>query len=179
MRGFVKILLTSVIILVAMGAFAFKYWDYITNPWTRDWQVRANVIQVSRVSGPIVKLPIKDNQFVKADADFQRAPNLVKKGDISKRQFDSAKATYDVDQADLDKAQSALIPDAHLKGIVDSIGCGASPNRVAALARTCCPASAPPSSGSAWPNGSRCVFTYSRCPTTSSCVWAPPLRFWS
>jgi multidrug resistance efflux pump len=43
------------------------YWDYVTNPWTRDGQVRAQVIQITpRVSGPIVKLPIKDNQLVKA-----------------------------------------------------------------------------------------------------------------
>ncbi len=44
-----------------------KYRDNVVNPWTRDGQVRANVIQLtSRVSGPIVALPIRDNQFVKA-----------------------------------------------------------------------------------------------------------------
>ena len=62
-----KILLTSIVVLAAVGATALKYWDYITNPWTRDGQVRANVIQVTpRVSGPIVNLPIVDNQSVKA-----------------------------------------------------------------------------------------------------------------
>ncbi len=45
----------------------FKYWDYVTNPWTRNGQVRAQVVQIApRVTGPIVKLPIKDNQVVKA-----------------------------------------------------------------------------------------------------------------
>ncbi len=39
----------------------------MTKPWTRDGQVRAQVIQITpRVSGPLVNLPIKDNQFVKA-----------------------------------------------------------------------------------------------------------------
>jgi multidrug resistance efflux pump len=44
MRGTLKILSTAIIVLAAAGAVAFKYWDYITNPWTRDGQVRANVI---------------------------------------------------------------------------------------------------------------------------------------
>jgi multidrug resistance efflux pump len=67
MRGTLKVLLTGVVVLVAGAAVSFKYWEYITNPWTRDGQVRANVIQVApRVSGPIVKLPIVDNQSVEA-----------------------------------------------------------------------------------------------------------------
>lgn len=42
-----------------------KYQEYFNNPWTRDGQVRANVIKVApRVSGPIVNVNIKDNQFV-------------------------------------------------------------------------------------------------------------------
>jgi multidrug resistance efflux pump len=60
-----KFVLTGGVLLAAIGAFAFKYSDYITHPWTRDGQVRANVIQIApRVSGPIVQLPVLDNQFV-------------------------------------------------------------------------------------------------------------------
>jgi multidrug resistance efflux pump len=63
----VRYLLTGVVVLIAALAALSKYWAYVTNPWTRDGQVRANVIQVApRVSGPIVTLPIRDNQFVKA-----------------------------------------------------------------------------------------------------------------
>jgi RND family efflux transporter MFP subunit len=59
--------LAGAIVLLAMIAVLFKYLDYVKNPWTRDGQVCAEVIQVTpRVSGPIVKLPLKDNQFVKA-----------------------------------------------------------------------------------------------------------------
>ena len=62
-----KVLLTGGVVLAAVGAFAFKYLDYITYPWTRNGQVRANVIQIApRVSGPIMQLPIQDNQFVTA-----------------------------------------------------------------------------------------------------------------
>ena len=67
MKAKLKYLITGIIVLIAVIVVALKYWDYIANPWTRDGQVRAQVIQITpRVSGPIVKLPIKDNQFVKA-----------------------------------------------------------------------------------------------------------------
>ena len=60
-------LFTALVFLIAVSVVAIKYWDYVTNPWTRDGQVRAQVIQITpRVSGPLVKLPVKDNQFVKA-----------------------------------------------------------------------------------------------------------------
>lgn len=43
-----------------------KYQEYFNNPWTRDGQVRAQVIQISpRVSGMVTKIDIVDNQFVK------------------------------------------------------------------------------------------------------------------
>ncbi|MES0867802.1 HlyD family secretion protein [Pseudovibrio sp. SCP19] len=62
-----KLAITGTIIGVAVLAFAFKYYQYLQNPWTRDGQVRANVIQIAtRVSGPIVELPIVDNQKVEA-----------------------------------------------------------------------------------------------------------------
>ncbi len=62
-----RILLTAVVVCIAIGLMAWRYQDYLTNPWTRDGQVMANVIRVApRVSGPLVDLPIKDNQRVKA-----------------------------------------------------------------------------------------------------------------
>lgn len=54
----------GIIALAALMA-AEKFWDYLVNPWTRDGQVHANIIQIApRVSGPVVKSSIKDNQFV-------------------------------------------------------------------------------------------------------------------
>lgn len=71
-----KYLATGAIVLIAVLLVLLKYWDYVVNPWTRDGQVRAYVVQIApRVSGPIVSLPIKDNQFVKAgDVLFQIDP---------------------------------------------------------------------------------------------------------
>jgi len=178
MRATLKVLTTGIIVLIAAAAVAYKYWEYMTNPWTRNGQVRANVIQVApRVSGPIVKLDIVDNQFVKSGdllfeidprtykaaldqasakldetrddlrdleqrvkaaqaaldqsasqirqaesavksaeaesvrrlADFERATELIETGNVSKRQFDEAKASNEVAKADLDRAQSRLI----------------------------------------------------------------------
>lgn len=62
----VRILLTLAVVAVAVLLVLLKYRDYVSNPWTRDGMVRAQVIQMTcRVTGPIVDLPIVDNQFVK------------------------------------------------------------------------------------------------------------------
>jgi multidrug resistance efflux pump len=59
--------LTGLVVLIAVLAVMVKYWAYVTNPWTRDGQVKAQVVQITpRVSAPIVSLPIRDNQFVTA-----------------------------------------------------------------------------------------------------------------
>ena len=58
--------MATAVIVVGVGAVGWKYWDYVVNPWTRNGQVEAQVIQITpRVTGPIVELPIVDNQFVK------------------------------------------------------------------------------------------------------------------
>lgn len=100
MRGLAKFLLSSIVILVAVGAFAFKYWHYVTNPWTRDGQIRAQVIQMaSRVTGPIVKLPIKDNQFVKAgDLLFEIDPRTFQSA-VTEAQAELSQASVQVDEA--------------------------------------------------------------------------------
>lgn len=94
--------MTVFVVAVAVLLVALKYFDYLANPWTRDGQVRANVIQVTpRVSGPITELPISDNQTVKAgDLLFRIDPRTYQAA------FTQAKAQYDatVDQIDsLDK----------------------------------------------------------------------------
>ncbi len=63
-----RMLMSGAVVLLALAVVGYKYWDYVVNPWTRNGQVRAQVIQITpRVSGPIDKLPIDDNQFVKTD----------------------------------------------------------------------------------------------------------------
>ena len=94
-----KYLLTGAVVLVAAALAAWKYWDYITNPWTRDGQVHAQVIQVTpRVSGPIIHLPIQDNRMVKAgDLLFE----------IDPRTFQSAVKQAEADQRIYVQAQEA------------------------------------------------------------------------
>jgi multidrug resistance efflux pump len=71
-----RAIVTIAVILVAVVLVGWKFWDYVTNPWTRNGQVMAQVIQITpRVYGTIVDLPIKDNQFVRAgDLLFQIDP---------------------------------------------------------------------------------------------------------
>jgi len=65
-----KKLLKTLLTLAILGAglfFAYhKYINYIENPWTRDGQVRTQVIQVTpRVNGMVIKIHVVDNQKVK------------------------------------------------------------------------------------------------------------------
>jgi RND family efflux transporter MFP subunit len=54
----------AVIALIAFYAYQF-FEEYITNPWTRNGQVRGHVIQIApRVSGMVVNITVVDNQFV-------------------------------------------------------------------------------------------------------------------
>ena len=120
-----KYLLTGIIVLIAVIAVLLKYWDYVVNPWTRDGQVRAQVIQITpRVSAPIVKLAVKDNQFVKAgDLLFAIDPRTFqaslesaqarfdKTGDSylgQQKQVEAAQAYVEVSRASLLQAQSAI-----------------------------------------------------------------------
>ena len=62
-----KAIITAAVVLIAAAGIAWRYWDYLHNPWTRDGQVMAQVIQVTpRVSGTIFELPVRDNQWVDA-----------------------------------------------------------------------------------------------------------------
>lgn len=73
----IKLLLT-ISILGAAGYYGYsKFKEYIDNPWTRDGQVRTQVIQVSpRVSGMVTHIHIVDNQFVKkGDLLFEIDPS--------------------------------------------------------------------------------------------------------
>lgn len=120
-----KSLLNGAIILIALIVLALKYWQYVTNPWTRDGQIRAQVIQITpRISGPIVKLPIKDNQFVKqGDLLFEIDPRTFKasldqalaKPDQTRdeimaleQQVEAEKASVDMYTANIEQAKAEI-----------------------------------------------------------------------
>ncbi|MFA0439225.1 efflux transporter periplasmic adaptor subunit [Vibrio sp. 10N.286.49.C2] len=65
MKKLIVVIINLVVIGVAVWFGYHKYQEYFHNPWTRDGQVRANVIKVApRVSGPIIHVAVKDNQMV-------------------------------------------------------------------------------------------------------------------
>ena len=77
MKKMIKLLITLAILGTA-GFFAYhKYKAYIDNPWTRDGQVRTQVIQVTpRVNGMVIKIHVVDNQQVKTgDLLFEIDPS--------------------------------------------------------------------------------------------------------
>jgi len=83
-------IITFAMVALAVVATIILYWRYSTKPWTRDAQVRANVVGIApRVAGPIIQIPIKDNQ-------------VVKKGDLL---FEIDPSTF---QAAVDNAQAKL-----------------------------------------------------------------------
>jgi multidrug resistance efflux pump len=118
MKISIKILLTMVVVLAAAGMLAFKYRQYMVNPWTRDGQVRANVIQIApRVSGPIVDLPIRDNQHVnKGDLLFGIDPRTFQAA------YDQACANLDQTRDQIKNLEQQIISaEASLKQSLSSV----------------------------------------------------------
>lgn len=63
----IKYFSTLIVAVVAVLA-AWWLWNYyMQSPWTRDGKIRAEQVSVTpQVSGSIIQLNIKDNQFVNA-----------------------------------------------------------------------------------------------------------------
>jgi multidrug resistance efflux pump len=96
----IKILFTFTILGMAVFFAYHKYKAYIENPWTRDGQVRTQVIQVApRVTGMVTKIHVVDNQKVKkGDLLFEIDPSqyqlkLNQAEARLKRTLESAKGT--------------------------------------------------------------------------------------
>jgi multidrug resistance efflux pump len=64
--GFLSYTITLGAVVLAGFILADMFQEYLFHPWTRDGHVRAQIIKITpRVSGPLVDLPIQDNQAVK------------------------------------------------------------------------------------------------------------------
>jgi multidrug resistance efflux pump len=133
MRGAIKLIVTGILVLAAVTAAAVRYRVYLENPWTRNGQVRAQVIQIAtRVSGPIVSLPIVDNQLVEqgsllfeidprtfqaalelAEAELERTRDeirsLEKQVAAERAVIDSAKATVTQGEVAVEAYESRLL----------------------------------------------------------------------
>jgi multidrug resistance efflux pump len=69
-------LVTLIIVGLALWAAVSLYLRYIEHPWTRDGQIRANIVGIApRVSGPIIHVTVRDNQQLrKGDLLFEIDP---------------------------------------------------------------------------------------------------------
>ena len=68
----------AVVLAVGLGWAAWSYYEY--SPWSRDGRVRVYTVMVApEVSGRVVSLPVRDNQFVhKGDLLFEIDPNTFR-----------------------------------------------------------------------------------------------------
>jgi multidrug resistance efflux pump len=125
MKTYQKYLLTGALVFIAAALMLYKFWDYVVKHWTRNGQVRAQVVQITpRVSAPIVKLPIVDNQFVKTgDLLFKIDPrtfaaaleqaqaeldNTRDNIEALARQVEAAQAQVEAAEANIKQAQAAI-----------------------------------------------------------------------
>ena len=62
----IRYTITLAAVVLAGYVLLNMFHEYLFQPWTRDGHVRAQIIKITpRVGGPIVDLPIEDNQAVK------------------------------------------------------------------------------------------------------------------
>ncbi|HYQ70871.1 MAG TPA: HlyD family secretion protein [Gammaproteobacteria bacterium] len=73
---YIGYLVTLGAVAAAVYTLSVMFQEYLFHPWTRDAHVRAQVVRITpRVSGPIVELPVSDNQAVrKGDLLFRIDP---------------------------------------------------------------------------------------------------------
>ena len=97
---------TLIIIAVATLAALTLYRLYLANPWTRDGQIRANVVGIApRVSGPVIHVAVHDNQQVKTgDLLFEIDPtDFAAQVDVANGQLLNAQANLKQRDQDLDR----------------------------------------------------------------------------
>jgi len=97
-------LITLIIVGLALWAAVSLYVRYIEHPWTRDGQIRANIVGIApRVSGPIIHVAVHDNQQLrKGDLLFEIDPSDFQ------AQVDIAAGHVQNDEATLKQQQQNL-----------------------------------------------------------------------
>jgi multidrug resistance efflux pump len=105
-----NLLVTLVIVGLAAWSAWVLYQRYVHDPWTRDSQVRANIVGIApRVSGPIIHVAVRDNQQIKVgDLLFEIDPtDFNAQLNVASGQVLNSEATLKQRQQDLDR-QSEL-----------------------------------------------------------------------
>ncbi|MBN3762647.1 HlyD family secretion protein [Burkholderia sp. Ac-20365] len=76
-RNIIGFIATAIVFVIAILIGRALWVHYMDEPWTRDGRVRAEVVNIAPdVSGAVVELPVRDNQFVhKGDLLMQIDPS--------------------------------------------------------------------------------------------------------
>ena len=131
LKQLVPKLVTGTLIAAAAVCAYLLYERYVAQPWTRDGQVRADVVKIApRVSGYLVDVRVTDNQYVKrGDLLFQIDPSsyqlAVQEAEV---ELDDARENVEALEAAVRAAQ-ALVKEKHAavdsaKGKVDAANAG-------------------------------------------------------
>lgn len=107
---------TLLICVVAIFAGWWLWNYYMQSPWTRDGKVRAEVVTITpEVSGRLITIPVRDNQFVRAGSLlFALDPEPFRIA------LDNARATLANADAGLAKATHELARRQGLKGVISA-----------------------------------------------------------
>ncbi len=103
-RNVSRYLATLVVVVAAVAVALLLYARYTHRPWTRDAQVRANIVGVApRVAGPVVDISVRDNQAVK-----KGDPLFEIDGSLYEAAVDRERAAVAQAEAALTKSRQAL-----------------------------------------------------------------------
>ncbi len=112
MKNIVSKLPTLVLVLVAVVVAYFVYQRWTQRPWTRDGQVRADIVKIApRVTGYIVEVAVKDNQFVrKGELLFRIDPSSFKLSvDTAQVQLEQARENVAALEASVKAAEAMVL----------------------------------------------------------------------
>jgi multidrug resistance efflux pump len=101
----------GLVVLTAL-VLLFVYNRWTQRPWTRDGQVRADIVEIApRVSGYIVEVAVRDNQFVrKGDLLFKIDPSSFRLSvDAARVQLDQAREDVAALEAEVRAAQAQVL----------------------------------------------------------------------
>ncbi len=95
-----RIITTLVMVAIAAVAVLSQYQNYAENPWTRDGQVRAHIIQITpRVTGPVTNVLVDDNSRVKKGQLLFEIDPSIYQAELSNAKAKQMQASALVDKA--------------------------------------------------------------------------------
>jgi multidrug resistance efflux pump len=104
-------LITFVIVCLAGWAAWSIYQRYVQNPWTRDAQVRANIVGIApRVSGPIIHVAVLNDEanLKQQQQNLDRQTDLYNRRVTAQQDFQNAQDSFAATQAQLVSAKANL-----------------------------------------------------------------------